>query len=64
VLGDHLKLDKHFGAEEDWRRIVEEYIRRNASEDVVALMNLGTFRGHDGVRAVSTAVFPYPIDFS
>jgi hypothetical protein len=54
VLGDHLKLDEHFGAEEDWRRIAEEDIRRNASEDVVvALMNLGTFRGHDGVRAVT-----------
>ena len=23
VLDDHLKLDEHFGAEEDWRRIVE-----------------------------------------
>ena len=53
MLGDHLKLDEHFGAEEDRRCIVEEDIPRNASEDVVALMNLGTFRGHDGVREVT-----------
>ena len=53
VLGDHLKLEEHFGAEEDLRCIVEEDIRRNASEDVVALIKRGTFRGHDGVRAVT-----------
>ena len=35
VLDDHLKLDEHFGAEEVWRRIVEEDIRRNVSEDIV-----------------------------
>jgi SnoaL-like domain len=50
VLDDHLKLDEHFGPEEDWRRIVEEDIRRNVSEDIVILINRGTFRGHDGVR--------------
>ena len=53
VLEDHLKLDKHFGAEEDWRRMVEEDIRRNASEDVVVLINRGRFGGHDGIRALT-----------
>ena len=53
VLDDHLKLDEHFGAEEDWRRIVEEDIHRNVSEDVVILINRGTFRGHDGVRELA-----------
>jgi hypothetical protein len=53
VLDDHLKLDEHFGAEEDWRRIVEEDIRRNGSEDIVILINRGTFRGHDGVRELA-----------
>jgi hypothetical protein len=50
VLDDHLKLDEHFGAEEGWRRIVEEDIRRNVSEDIVILIYCGTFRGHEGVR--------------
>ena len=53
VLDDHLKLNEHFGAEEDWRRIVEEDIRRNVSEDVVILINRGTFRGHEGVRELA-----------
>jgi hypothetical protein len=54
VLDDHLKLDEHFGAEKDWRRILEEDIRRNVSEDVVVLINRGTFRGHDGVRELAS----------
>jgi SnoaL-like domain len=53
VLDDHLKLDEHFGAEEDWHRIVEEDIRRNVSEDVVVLINRGTFRGHEGIRELA-----------
>jgi hypothetical protein len=46
VLDDHLKLDEHFGAEEDWRRIVQEDIRRNVSEDVVITST--------GARSVAT----------
>jgi hypothetical protein len=53
VLDDHLNLAEHFGAEEDWRRIVEEDLRRNASEDMVILINRGTFRGHEGVRQLA-----------
>jgi hypothetical protein len=57
ALDDHLKLDEHFGAEEAWHRILEEDIRQeirpNASEDVVALINRGAFRGHHGVRALT-----------
>jgi hypothetical protein len=53
VLDNHLKLNEHFGAEEDWRRIVEEDLRRNASEDMVILINRGTFRGHEGVRQLA-----------
>jgi hypothetical protein len=51
VLDDHLKLDEHFG--EDWQRIVDEDIRRNVSEDIVVLINRGTFRGHQGVRELA-----------
>jgi hypothetical protein len=53
VPDDHLKLDEHFGAEEDWQRMVEEDIHRNVSEDIVILINQGTFRGHEGVRELA-----------
>jgi hypothetical protein len=53
VLDDHLNLTEPFGAEETWQRIVEEDIRRNVSEDIVILINRGTFRGHEGVRELA-----------
>jgi hypothetical protein len=53
VLDDHLNVTGHFGAEEDWRSIVEEDIRRNISGDIVILINRGTFRGHEGVRRLA-----------
>ena len=53
VLDDHLNLDEHFGAQEDWQRIVEEDIHRNVSEEIVILINRGTFRGHEGVRQLA-----------
>jgi hypothetical protein len=53
VLDDHLNLTERFGAEENWQRIVEENIRRNVSEDIVILINRGTFRGHEGVRQLA-----------
>jgi hypothetical protein len=53
VLDDHLNLTEHFGAEESWERIVEEDIRRNVSEEIVILINRGTFRGHEGVRRLA-----------
>jgi hypothetical protein len=53
VLDDHLDVTEHFGAEEDWRSIVEEDIRRNISGDIVILINRGTFRGHEGVRRLA-----------
>jgi hypothetical protein len=53
VLDDHLNIDEHFGAEQDWQRIVEEDIRRNVSEDIVILINRGTFRGHEGLRRLA-----------
>jgi hypothetical protein len=53
VLDDHLNLTERFGVEETWQRIVEEDIRRNLSEDIVVLINRGTFRGHEGVRELA-----------
>ena len=53
VFDDHLNLTERFGVEETWQRIVEEDIRRNVSEDMVILINRGTFRGHEGVRELA-----------
>jgi hypothetical protein len=53
VLDDHLNIDEHFGADQDWQRIVEEDMRRNVSEEIVILINRGTFRSHEGVRSLA-----------
>ena len=53
VLDDHLNLAENWGAEGDIERIIEEDIRRNVSEDIVILINRGTFRGHEGVRELA-----------
>ncbi len=53
VLDDHLNLAENWGAEGDIERIIEEDIRRNVSEDIVILINRGTFRGHEGVRQLA-----------
>jgi len=53
VLEDHLNLAEHWGGEEGFERMLEEDIRRNASEDIVILINRGTFRGHQGVRQLA-----------
>ena len=49
---DHLNLAN------DWvdtplDRVMEDDLRRNVSEDIVVLLNRGTFRGHDGVRQLA-----------
>jgi hypothetical protein len=33
-----------------FERGLEEDLRRNSSEDIVVLINRGTFHGHEGVR--------------
>ena len=53
VLDDHLNLAENWGAEGDIERIIEEDIRRNISEDLVILINRGTFHGHEGVRQLA-----------
>ena len=53
VLDDHLNLAEHWGGEGGFERILEEDLRRNVSEDIVILINRGTFRGHDGVRQLA-----------
>ena len=53
VLDDHLNLAENWGAEEDIERIIEEDMRRNVSEEIVILINRGTFRGYEGVRQLA-----------
>jgi ribosomal protein S13 len=58
VLDDHLNLAEYWEAEngaqpiteEAIEQAVEEDMRRNVSEDIVILINRGTFRGYEGVR--------------
>jgi hypothetical protein len=53
VLDDHLNLAENWGGERGFERGLEEDLRRNTSEDVVILINRGTFRGHEGVRQLA-----------
>ena len=51
-------LDDHLNLANDWvdtplDRVMEEDLRRNVAEDIVVLLNRGTFRGHDGVRQLA-----------
>lgn len=52
VLDDHLDIANRWkGA--SLEEVLEEDLRRNVSEDIVILINRGTFRGHDGVRELA-----------
>ena len=53
VLDDHLNLAENWGGERGFERGLEEDLRRNTSEDIVILINRGTFRGHEGVRQLA-----------
>ena len=53
VLDDHLNIAQRWGEDADVDRVVEEDLRRNVSEDMVILINRGTFRGHEGVRELA-----------
>ena len=53
VLDDHLNLAENWGGEGGFECGLEEDLRRNTSEDVVVLINRGTFHGHEGVRQLA-----------
>ena len=62
VLDEHLNLAEDWGAEdggaepiteEAIEQAVEEDMRRNVSEEIVILINRGTFRGYEGVRQLA-----------
>lgn len=51
-------LDDHLNLANDWvdaplERILDEDLRRNVAENIVILINRGTFRGHEGVRQLA-----------
>jgi SnoaL-like domain len=51
-------LDEHLNLANDWvdtplDQVLDEDLRRNVSEDIVVLINRGTFRGYDGVRQLA-----------
>ncbi len=52
VLDDHLNLANDCG-DSALARVLDEDLRRNVSEDIVVLINRGTFRGHEGVRQLA-----------
>jgi len=49
VLDDHLTIANRW-VDLPLEEILEEDLRRNVSDDIVILINRGTFRGYDGVR--------------
>ena len=53
VLDDHLNLAENWGGEGGFERLLEEDLRRNVSEDIVILINRGTFHGYEGVRQLA-----------
>jgi hypothetical protein len=51
-------LDDHLNLANDWvdmplDQMLDEDLRRNVSEDIVVLINRGTFRGYHGVRQLA-----------
>ena len=52
VLDDHLNIANTW-AEAPLEQVLAEDLRRNVSEDIVILINRGTFRGYEGVRELA-----------
>lgn len=52
VLDDHLDVANRW-TDASFEEVLEEDLRRNVSEDIVVLINRGTFRGHEGVRQLA-----------
>jgi hypothetical protein len=53
VLDDHLGLAENWGGKLGFERGLEEDLRRNTSEEIVVLINRGTFRGHEEYRQLA-----------
>ncbi len=51
-------LDDHLNLANDWvdtplDQVLDQDLRRNVSEDIIVLINRGTFRGYEGVRQLA-----------
>ncbi|TCC33735.1 nuclear transport factor 2 family protein [Kribbella sindirgiensis] len=56
VLDDHLNIANEWVGAPSLDELLAEDLRRNVAEDIVILMNRGTFRGYDGVRELALAL--------
>ena len=52
VLEDHLNLANDW-VDKPLDHLLDEDLKRNVAEDIVILINRGTFRGHEGVRQLA-----------
>ena len=52
VLDDHLNIANEWG-DVPLEEVLAEDLRRNVSENIVILINRGTFHGYDGVRELA-----------
>ena len=52
VLDDHLNIANEWG-DVPLEDVLAEDLRRNVSENIVILINRGTFHGYDGVRELA-----------
>jgi hypothetical protein len=53
VLDDHLNIAQRWGGQADFEQVLEDDLRRNVADDIVILINRGTFYGHEGVRVLA-----------
>jgi hypothetical protein len=53
VLDDHLNIAQEWSGGGSMEEILDADLRRNVAEDIVILINRGTFRGHEGVRELA-----------
>ena len=55
VLDDHLNIANTW-TDAPMEELFAEDLRRNVAEDIVVLINRGTFHGHEGVRELAMAL--------
>jgi hypothetical protein len=53
VLDDHLTIANRWGGDLPFEQVLADDLRRNVADDIVILINRGTFYGHEGVRVLA-----------
>jgi hypothetical protein len=67
VLDDHLTIANRWGGDAPFEQVLADDLQRNVAEDIVVLINRGTFHGHDGVRELAQMLadeLPEHVSFS